>query len=203
MENKDSFVELELVAGMSGYGKTQYVVDKLDRQKPILVLDFRGQVAEKFQVRPMQSRLEIIEELQHNPVPFIIYQPGFEDYEIEQDIEFFLVIALCMKDSQIFIDEIDFELKPTEYPKEFRKVIASARTQHLSIFVTAHRLKECPLKLRALGKKIIFHLEEESDLEYLKGLQGFNEEKIKSLPYYQYIVLPVAQEKPPTLPIDK
>lgn len=192
-------VELFLIAGQSGTGKTQYVVDRLDYDNPILVLDFRGEIANKLNLPLMKSRQEILDEMKEE-IPLVVYQPGWEDFEIEDDVDYFLTLAYCTHDSQIVIDEIDLELKPTEYPSSFRKLIASARTQRLTIYVTAHRLKECHIKMRALGKKIIFRIDEKSDLEYLHGLSGFDEEKIKSLPDYQYVVLP---SRPDTIPVDK
>lgn len=200
--HQSSRVELYLFAGMSGYGKTQGVVNMLDFSKPVIALDFRGEIGVKLNRQPLQTRLDFFKELE-KPLPLAIYKPGMEDYETYDDIDFFLTLAGCTTNSQIIIDEIDFELKPTEYPKSFGRLIASARTQGLTIYVTAHRLKECPLKLRALGKKVIFHLEEKSDLEYLTGLSGFNEEEIKRLPYYKFVILPKDNLPTETLDLDK
>lgn len=181
--------ELYVVAGMSGYGKTHWVFQQLDTTKPIFAIDFRGQLAEKFEAQNQETR-ESVFESEGKVKEFVLYKPGMEEYEIEDDIDWALTLAYCMRNTQIVIDEIDFELKPTEYPASFRKLIASARTQKLTIYITAHRLKECPIKLRALGKKVVFRLNEKSDLEYLSGLDGFDEEEIKSLPKYQFVILP-------------
>jgi hypothetical protein len=182
--------EIYLFAGMSGYGKTHRIFLMLDRNKPIFALDFRGQLAEKFGENLYQDRASVKEELKKTNF-FILYQPGFDEYSLEDDIDWFLTLAYCMENVQIVIDEMDFELKSTEYPASFRKLIASARTQNLTVYCSAHRLKECPVKLRALGKKVIFRLQEDSDLEYLSGLEGFDKEQIKRLKKREYVIFPI------------
>jgi hypothetical protein len=188
-ENKTNAPEVYLVVGESGTGKTTYIVKQIDLKQPVFAIDFRGQLAEKFDREIFVSRKEVKEELKKS-VPFVLYQPGMDDFPVEDDIDFFLTLAYCMSDSQIIIDEMDFELKPTEYPASFRKLIASARTQNLTIYVSAHRLKEVPVKMRALGKKIVFRLTEQGDLDYLRGISGFDADEISHLSDYHFVILP-------------
>lgn len=192
MTDPNEITDLIIACGLRGHGKTQYIVDHLEPGRPVLALDFRGQISEKTGVPVIRNREDFMHAVLNREM-MVLYQPGFdpEDYEVYDDIEYFLEVVRYYQGSQVVIDEIDYELKPTEYPAAFRKLISSSRTERISIFITAHSVYECPRKLRGQGKFVCFRLTDERDLQYLGNL-GDREtlEKIRVLPKYQFIILP-------------
>lgn len=189
--NKDLPPQIHAVLGISGHGKTYYTCNQIDKNRNFIALDSRGQVSEFFKVSIVRSRQELYKIVTQTKF-FVCYQPGFEDFSEEEDIDFFMTMCACMRQVQIVMDEIDYSLSAVKLNSmsSFRKLITSVRTQQIQLWITTFRCKETPVKLRSVAKMVCFKMTEKADLEYLRGTSGFNEEEIKSLPKYKYIILP-------------
>jgi len=199
MPDEKTIPPLLVIAGLRGFGKSHYVYLNIDHSKPILCLDFRGQMAKKFNQPETKSRFGMMDQLRHDTTPQVFYRPGQEDYPIGGeggDIDYFLINASCCENIQIIIDELDYAIPNHRYPNSFPKFLDDSRTQNLPVYITCHRIHEGSPKLRALADFVCFRMQSKKDLNFLEEL-GEKEkvDQIKKLKRFEFVIIsPELQE---------
>lgn len=173
-----------LIFGRTGAGKSTMARKLSGKERRILILDplgeFSGTVFHDFDTFAayMAERLDPSHD-------FRIVCRFSEDV----DVEYFFILARQIRCFTLCIDEAEIYLDPRSMNEDFLWIIRYGRHKEISLIAVARRVPELSVDLRAQASTIITFLQSEPrDLKNLEGY-GFNPDRVRSLPLFQYLTI--------------
>lgn len=182
---------IEFICGQRGTGKTKYLVSRVLRDEPrLLVYDHMAELVGRAPMTITHTLEDTIDAVHRSPRGFcrVCYVPA--NGASPEEFAVVSAIPFSVRDLVLVVDEVD-QLAGTQQnlpPQEFKRLIHFGRHFGASIVACARRAADVTRALTSQSRRVtVFAQSEPGDIKYLVSLLGPRAAEAKELPDLEYL----------------